>query len=217
MTGIGEVLILVYTSAGLAITGALFFALRKRRWKWAVVAPLVLVVATLAAAPFAEEAHIASHFAALCKDAGVHVGRKVLAAGFYDGIMRSGFLYIDRSGYEFMEHPSSDRKKVEHVEKIDGKWVTTVLDRPSARYHLLESQPNRKAGYRIVVTERVVVDSQNGEVIARDTTYKRYANSVDQSWAGALGSTLTFCPDPAKRSPEPGLADRTISPLKRAQ
>jgi hypothetical protein len=208
-------MIAAYTVVGFSIVGAVHFFIRRHPWRWLITTPLVLVVAALALGPFLEEARMASQFAELCSNAGVHVQRKVEAGGFYDGTMQSAYVYIDRSGYSFMEQPTTDRKKVEHVERVDGKWQTKVLDRPSARYHLLGTELHKKVGHRIYMDETIVLDSQTGEVISRATAYKRYANSVDQAWAGMIGSTLRICPDPGNGPPRPRLVGQTIVPAKR--
>lgn len=182
-----------------AITGGLLVLFertaRPGRWRWAIIAPLGVIAL---AAPWVDEAWIAWHFNELCKDAGVHVVRKVEVDGFYDDTMRSGYALIDRLGYKFVEHPSVDRKRVERIEKPQGKWQTTFVDKPTARYHYKKPRNDADAGYQIAAIEYVVVDSQTGEVIGRKVIYKRYPG-----WANALlvrhfGSGMTMCPDPER-------------------
>lgn len=217
MTGIGLTVVFCYTAIGLSLIGALYFLLRRSPWKWVVVVPSLIVVVGLAAAPFIEERRIATQFSELCKGAGVHVFRKVQASGFYDSTMRSGYSYIDRSGYAFMEHPASnDRRKVERLEKAGATWKTVVLEKPTARYHLVESSAGKKPiGHKVWVEEQVLIDTETNEVIARDTKYKRAANTIDQALIGTIGSTLELCPDPSKGPPRAGLPDQAITPIGR--
>jgi len=216
MSGFGTFIVVSYTALGLLAVGALFFFIRKWRWRWFLVTPLFVGVIGLAVAPFVEESVIESRFEEVCRDAGIHVVRKVEAQGFYDTTMRSGDSYINRLGFIFMEHPApGDRRKIEHVEKVGGDWKRTIYERPTARYHLVESQANKAVGHKVRVQERVVIDTQTREVIARDTTYKRTANTINQAWMGLIGSTLRLCPDPSKGPPRGDLVDQTIIPIKR--
>ena len=101
-----------------------------------------------------------------------------------------------------------------HVEKERGVWQIKTIDRPSARYHVTESSSDKPVGHRLSVQEHVVIDTQTNVVIARSTTYKRVANTVDQAWMGLIGSTLSLCPDPSKGPPRASLVDQTIAPIK---
>jgi hypothetical protein len=212
----GIFIIFAYTVVILAVVTILhFLVLRRYVWRWVITVPLVLGAVALAAAPFLEEAQIASRFEELCRDAGIRVSQRVEAPGFYDATLRSGYEYINRVGFAFMEHPAADdRRKVEHVEKSGDGWKRTLLERPSARYHLIESHADTPVGHKIWVQERAIFDSETKAVIARDTTYKRIANAVDQAWKGALGSTLRTCHGSLEGAPA-FLVDQAIRPLKR--
>ena len=215
MSGEGMFFVACYTAIGFAVAATVHYLARKRSWRWIATSLLLFGVIGLAFAPFVEEARIASRFEELCRDSGVHVSRKVEAPGFYDATMRSAYSYIDRLGFQFMEHPAADdRKKVEHIEKSDGEWRKVILDRPSARYHLLGSKP-KQVGHKVSVQETVVLDAQTNEVIARQSSVTRWANTVDQAWMGLIGSTIKLCPDPTKGPPRLGLAELTIVPIKR--
>ena len=131
MTGIGDFIITVYTAVGLLLVGVLYLLLRKRTWRLFVVIPPLVLIVGAAAAPYAEESIIARHFAEACNQAGVHIVRKVEVDGFYDSIWRSGYEYIDRHGYAWMEHASPDGKRIEHLERVHGKWENRVLEQPT--------------------------------------------------------------------------------------
>ena len=178
-----------------------------RDWtkKWIVLAPLAVVLIAL---PWADEVWIAWHFAKACETAGVHVVRKVEAEGFYDSTMRSGYELINRYGYTFMEQPEiTNRTKIEHLEKLGGKWRKTVLNQATARYVYKFTDPRQEIpiSRQLEKFETVIVDSQTGEVLGRDTSFKRFPSWIN-SWVGFFGSGLTICkgpldePDKQKRS-----------------
>lgn len=146
----------------------------RKQWKraWIVMVPLFLL---LYAAPVAEEFWIAWNFGQLCrKDAGIFIIKTVEVEGFYDATMRSGYENIERGGYRFMEHPSRDRTKVEHVERINSEWKVTILDHPTARYHF-GMDSGRDIGHKLAKQESRVTDSQTGEAIGEYRVYIREA------------------------------------------
>jgi len=181
-----------------------------RRWRWYVIAPIATVVL---AAPWVDELWIAWRFGELCKDAGVHVLRKVEVDGFYDDYIRSGYDWVDRKEYRFMEHKSLDGKKVEHVEKTgDGKWRVTISDTPSARYHFKKTRDDVDVGYQLSAIEYAVIDSRNGETIGRRVIYKRYPGWINGLWTRFLGSGMTMCPDPERGPPQPLFPQSVLIP-----
>lgn len=180
--------------------------LKGRSWR----RPLLgIVAAVLLASPFAEEFWIAWHFRELCKDAGVHVYRKVEVDGFYDSTMRSGYELIQQKGYRFMEHPAREAGKIEHIERIAGEWKVSLLYRPTARYHYKYAyQPTpykyeEPVGWKIERTEWQVIDSENGEILGRETKYSRYPATVEAVWMARLfGSGRSTCKGLAPTPPE---------------
>lgn len=228
MSGIGTFIIVCYTAIGLGLVGLLFYFLRRWRWRWLVAAPLLLGVIALAVAPYVEEAHIAAQFEELCKDAGIHVKRKVEAEGYLEDICCTGHAAgpvtsvqavaeLERRGFRFVEYRRSNSEReppIAHIEQNVHGWEITLLERPRARYHLRESRPHQWIGHRLKVHERAIIDFETDEVIARDTTYQRIANSVDQAWMGLLGSTLRSCHG-SRVGPAVSLEDQTINPIKR--
>lgn len=158
----------------------------------AVVVPIVLVL------PWAEELWIAWNFAKLCEGAGVHVTRKVEVAGFYDATMRTGYELIDRYGYQFMEHPSRGDGKIEHIEKTGNDWKVTKLDQPEARFHYRFSDPRQEVliKWKIEKIEKQILDSKTDEIIATDTRFNRWPNTIEWQWVRFFGLGLTFCYGP---------------------
>jgi hypothetical protein len=211
MSSFGTFIIVCYTGLGLGLVGLLHYFIRKWRWRWVVSTPLLLGLGALAVAPYLEEAHIAAQYEELCKDAGIHVKRKVEARGYFNSYMAAGYSEMERRSWDFMEHYDPIHRKIEHFERIDGQLKRSVIDRPTARYHLKESRANSPIGHRITVNETVIVDSQAGEVIARQTIYHRIANTVDQAWMGMIGSTLQTC---YGKGPPASLVDETIDQIK---
>ena len=183
-----------------------------------VVAPLAVAILVL---PWLEEAWIAWKFSHVCRDAGLHVTRVVHAEGFYDAtIMVSAkpgpvtypkwIEALDKSGYSFTENRLYSGK-VSHVEKVNGRWTLTVLDRPTARYHFKTPVSLAKLGQGIYCSEEVVVDTQKHQTIAS------YKNCSRQ------GSLLQFNPYPIEFCPsrEEGLKvmlySRVVIPVARRE
>ncbi|HQU80925.1 MAG TPA: hypothetical protein PLU47_15845 [Azonexus sp.] len=198
ITPFGIVIIAVYSFAiGLSAL-VLSRLLKNLRWRWLLLAPPALLLMAL---PWGEEAWIAWHFNEACKEAGVKVYRQVEVEGFYDGTMGTGYSFIEDYGFKFMEEKTSDGK-IAHTERPDGQWKTTILEKPSARYHVIYAyQPRphvyeQPIGRRLKKIESLVVDSQTGEILGRDVLVKRWASIADALWAQFIGSTLRICPDP---------------------
>lgn len=140
--------------------------------------------AALAAIPVADDVYIQWHFNRLCRDAGLHYEKKLVVDGFYDSIMRSGYHLVEVTGLRFAEHPSNSPGKVERVEMVDGEWLRTELDGPTARYHLIQRENHKRIGFRLKKFEQVVVDSTTGKEVIRLTDYWRYPGWLDGLWLG---------------------------------
>ncbi len=226
MSGIGTFVVVFYTSLGVGLALILLYLLRRTRWRWLLVVPTLVAVALLAAAPWVEEARIASQFNDLCKNAGIHVTRKVVADGYLDdigwrpitvGVVTSAdaIKELDRTRFRYIEYRgygNDPKAPIGHVEKLGDAWQVSIIAAPTARFHLRESQAHKLVGHRVSVLERVVVDSETNEILGRDTVYKRRANTIDEMWAGAFGSTLSTCPELGKGGPRPALLEQVISP-----
>jgi hypothetical protein len=189
----------VYSWIVVGLLLLLWYPLRRWRYTWV---PFAAVGLAAMVAPWAEEYWIASRFEELCKDAGVHVYRKVDVEGFYDSTMHTGSELIEERGYRFMEHPAKDPGRIEHVERIRGEWKVTILDHPTARYHFkyaYQPTPHRieePVRWKLERTERRIVDSQTNEIIGREVIFKRRPSVMEGLWIGLVGSGLTICPNP---------------------
>jgi len=164
-------------------------------WRWIAVV-LVPVVVVL---PFADELWIAWHFQQACKDAGIHVMRKAEVAGFYDDTMPSGYEILENYGFRFMEHQSSTQKgKVDHLERSPQGIVTTTIDKPTAQYHYKFEDPHREAQVGLKMEKRVtqIVDITTKEVIARKTNFSRYPGFIEGLWMHFLSRGQTTCARP---------------------
>jgi hypothetical protein len=205
-----------------------------RRWKYwpAVIFPLAVVAVVL---PWAEEVWIAWRFHNLCKDAGVHVYRKVEANGYYDATTTGwskpevvtdprAIAEYEQSGFRFRERNTSvvghAPGKISHLAKdSDGSWRVSVIEKPTARYHYKHSyqpSPNvyeQPMGWGIEKKELIVVDSETGETIARDLGYNRRSSWIQRIWIGLIGSDLVQCPDPGKGPPREYLPDAAVKPI----
>jgi len=215
----------------LAATALFFGWLWLRRWRsWRLVIVPVALVALIA--PWADEVWIAWRFGQLCKDAGVHVYRKVETDGYYDatttGWSKSEVVTDPRqitdyenSGFRFRERNTSVSGhapgKISHLEKYpDGTWRITVIDRPMARYHHKFNDPRQEVpiSLKIEKREQLVVDTETSEVIAREIGYNRYPSWVQKLWIDSFGSGLVQCPDPGKGPPREHLPTAAVKPLR---
>jgi len=196
ITPIGLAIIALYSFAIGAVTLLLSRLLKNLRWRWWLLAPPALLLMAL---PWAEETWIAWHFNEACKGAGVKVYRQVEVEGFYNGT-GSGYSFIKDLGFKFIEY--KEHGEIFHLERPEGQWRKTIIDRPSAKYHVIYAyQPTpyrieEPIGWRLKKIERQVIDSQTGEILGRSTTIQRWASTADAIWAQFVGSTLRSCPGP---------------------
>ena len=213
----GIVVIAVYSFVILMIVLFLSRLMPRFRWKWVVLAPPALVLLSL---PWAEEAWISWHFKEACKDAGVKVYRQVEVEGFYEGTIGTGYSFIEQYNFRFMEEKRPDGK-IEHTERPEGQWKTTILDRPSARYHVRYAyQPTpydyeEPIGWKLRKTERQVIDSQTGEILGRQTTVKRVLPTYEALLAGLFGPPIVLCPSPDVQPyvPPPPFLQAVLKPV----
>jgi hypothetical protein len=131
--------------------------------------------------PISEELWIAWNFAQACRQAGTFISKKVQVEGFYDDTRSShagkptaqAVESFEKSGYRFVEMKADG--KVVRVEKINGEWKPTLLDRPTAKYHFRMPSNHAPLGHRITKHETVVVDTTGGDVLGRYTRFSRDA------------------------------------------
>ena len=196
--------------------------LKTFRWKWVAIAPITIMLLSL---PWAEEAWIAWSFHKACKDAGVHVYKKVIVDGFVDAtsITRRDkafssepkLLYNnpaalaewDKSGYLFKEQLLSDGS-VWHIERHSDGVYFSVLDHPTARYYYKQAyQPTpyiieEPIGWKLQKLESIVLDSETGDVLGRDTHFHRFPSVAEGLWVHFFGSGQTICEGSAPQPPD---------------
>jgi hypothetical protein len=179
--------------------------------------PLLLIILVL---PISDELWIAYHFKEVCKDAGVHVSRKIEVKGFYDETMRSGYEILKQNEYKFMEHPSTVKGKIGHVVNVNGEWKETILDKPTARYHYKFSDKRQwfPVGFQLYKREMQIIDSKTGEIVSRNTAYARYPSLVEGIWVRFFGSGKRICSRPLddkeKKTLTGSLTEHTFIPVK---
>ena len=169
--------------------------IRHLRYRWRLFVPLILFIMVL---PIADELWISYNFYEVCKDAGVHVTRKIEVEGYYDETMRSGYEIIKNNGYQFMEHPSTKKGKIGHVTRINGEWKEDVLNEPIARYHYKYADPRQwvPIGFQLYMHEMQIIDSETGEIVSRETSFSRYPSLVEGLWIRFFGSGQKICNRP---------------------
>ncbi len=165
----------------------------RKRWKraWTVMVPLFLL---LYIAPIGEEFWIAWNFGQLCKkDAGLFVYKTVEVEGFYDDTTH-WWRQLAESKYQFMESRDNTYGGLYRVER-DGSGVRHFkIERPTARYHYRWPHMDTPMRHKVEKIERIVVDSQTGETLARETKYRRKA-----PWFFiGLDRPVMLCPGPGE-------------------
>jgi len=208
---VGVVTLAVYSLVVLVIVAGIGALLPRFRGKWALLALPTLVVL---AAPWAEEAWISWHFAQACKDAGVKVYRQVEVEGYLDattsrrwrGNVKPGFWEGTGSlktsglaGYSFTETILDDGSVLK-VESYKNGRMATILDHPTARYHVVNAYhpapyiTEAPIGWKLKKIERRVIDSQTGEILGRETYVKRTLPIYEALIASLFGPPIVICP-----------------------
>ncbi len=183
--------------------------LKRRSWKWWAIGAIAI---PLLAAPIIEEIWIAHNFEKLCRDAGVHVYKKVEADGYLNDTSRSvgsglssGLMYkdpkslaeFDRTGFRYKEYMLRDGRAW-HVERREGGVYGQVLDKPQAQYHYKFAHPKQEVpvGWKLEKREALVVDVNENEVIARELSFNRHPSIIESLWISLIGSGMVICNRP---------------------
>lgn len=183
--------------------------------KWAT---LGLIALMLAALPIGDDAYIQWHFNRLCRDAGLHYEKKIAVEGYYDDTStgpgtagpvtspqmvesreQAGFRFLERRAGYVPGNYGNQPVRYSHVEKIDGKWQVTILDRPTARYHFKFTSQHDPAAFQVRKYEEVILDAETNKVVARQTIYTRYPGWLDSLWLGFFDARGKQCPPSNKQ------------------
>jgi hypothetical protein len=81
----------------------------------------------------------------------------------------------DRPKNRSISYPVTDRETIAVSPNGIEAWRITVVDRPTARYHYKRPYSNASVAHKVVKHERVVIDTQVNEVLARELSYGRDA------------------------------------------
>lgn len=91
-------------------------------------------------------------------------------------------------------------------------WRLTKIDEPTARYHNKFPHNHAPVGHKVTKLERVVIDSQTGDTLARETKYARHSY-----WFFIhLSAPVLLCPAPGERPQEERvgmLYDAVLKPI----
>jgi hypothetical protein len=74
---------------------------------------------------------------------------------------------------EWFTHPVSAHVRVTVETDTGYAWRVTLLDRPTARYHYKWPQRGAAVAHKVGKSESVVLDTETGDVIARNTVFGR--------------------------------------------
>lgn len=98
----------------------------------------------------------------------------------------------------FIVHLLNDRERISVSPNGVDAWRITKIDHPAARYHYTFPSNHTPVSYKVTKLEYLVVDSQTGEILARQTKYARQAYWFFIS----LSAPLILCPTPGERPHE---------------
>lgn len=208
-------ILLIWLPLSIWLLRKIGLGLKPGSFKWGTLGLLGVV---LAAIPVGDDAYIQWHFNRLCRDAGMHYEKKISVDGYYDSVMtgpgtagpitslpaiesydREGFRFFERrAGYvpgKYGEQPV----QYSHVEKVDGKWRVSILDRPTARYHFKLSSQHEAVGFQVRKYEEVILDTKTNQVVGRQLIYTRYAGWLDGLWLGFFDVRGKQCPPSGKQ------------------
>lgn len=208
-------ILLIWLPLSIWLLRKIALGLKPGPFKWAALGLLGVV---LAAIPVGDDAYIQWHFNRLCRDAGMHYEKRIVVDGYYDSVMtgqgtagpitslpaiesydREGFRFFERrAGYvpgKYGEQPI----QYAHVEKVEGKWKVSMLDRPTARYHFKFSSQHEAVGFRVRKYEEVILDTKTDVLVARQTIYTRYPGWLDSLWLRFFDERGKQCPPAGKQ------------------
>ena len=166
---------------------------------------LVFLLRIAAILPWWEEFEIARAYGQACRtDAGLTISRTVSVRGFYDStrpthdgpVNVATAEELDQRGYAFYELLYRDEKggatKIVHLDKQDGRWIATVLDRPRAEYQF-QDELATQIRPKVFREASSIVKIATGEKIAQ---YVRYSRQAPWYYVG-LDSPGMGCDDPS--------------------
>jgi hypothetical protein len=152
-------------------------ASRGMRERPAILTGIAIIFVVL---PVSEELWIAWNFGNACKSAGMVVNRTTQVAGLYDSTRTTysgpptpqAAKAFDKGGYQFYE--MRGQKGYIHIEKIAGKWSSSVIERPTARYWF-SIDSGKEVAHKVFRQQSKVVDTQTSETLALYTQFSREA------------------------------------------
>ena len=145
--------------------------LRGRKALLAIIAVVFLVL------PVSDELWIAWNFGQACKEAGTFIYKKVEVEGFYDDTHGWRPDKLRASGFRFVEgrDTTSGRDSFWRHEYVGDQIRSFKINHPTARYQYRNPHSHTPVAYQVVKHERIVVDAETREVLARELSYGRYA------------------------------------------
>lgn len=228
LTPIGVIVIATYSFLIFLITVILRRFVKRFPWIWRGLKSLAVILLLL---PWLEEAWISWHFAQACKEAGVKVYRQVEVEGY--GISRKDltrkdvtegeqFPYdptrvadFEEMGFRFYEDILADGS-ARHLERTGNRVMVTLRDVPEARYYeryAYQPTPFRTdepIGWKLEKLERQVIDSKTGEILGKETDFRRVLPTYEALIAGLFGPPIEFCPKPS--IPQPPFPQSILKP-----
>ncbi len=145
--------------------------------------------------PVSEELWIAWNFGQACKQAGTFIHKKVRVEGFYDDTTHWWRQLKESTNYRFVESRDQSSGALWRVERDGDEVKHFRIDRPTARYHYLWPRKHgTPVAYKIGRSERLVIDTQTGDQIAR---YIGFGRRPPWFWIG-LDTPAFACDAPGR-------------------
>lgn len=94
-------------------------------------------------------------------------------------------------GFKFREQITS-QDHISHIGWRDGRWMETMLDKPSARYQLRFRWLN-DIGYGLDGNHSYVIDTRTGKVVGENIRINRYGNFWARQTVGRFGDLRYSC------------------------
>ena len=137
---------------------------------------LVVVGMVFLILPVAEELWIAWNFGQACKEAGTVITKRVNVDGFYDDTTH-WWRQLSEFKYQFVESRDNLYGTLWRVERFGNEIRHFEIERPTARYHYKWPNSHTRVSHKIVKHERIVADSFENQILAREVAFGR-----DASW-----------------------------------
>lgn len=180
---------------------ALLLVWMRHRFGWRSKA--LAVTAVITSLPFVaavvEAAYVEYNWRALCATAKTEIKKKVVVEGFYDASVSVNYDHFRQApvgfqhGFRFVEWTDRDGR-IWRTEGFNEPELKTIqIDRPTARYHWYFAPFATPVGHLLQKRDDKIVDSETGEIVARQVLGYRYPALADRLWRQWFDNAPQIC------------------------